>query len=153
QGWYAAEAHVDFVARQLGMDPVEFRMRNLIEGDEETVTGHHYRGLRGKETLSAATEAAGYATPKPAHVGRGVALAHRGPGGGESATSVLLAPDGAITVLTSVFEQGTGTYTTLRQVIAEELGVVPEDVTIQVVDTDLTPFDSGIGGGRGTRIV
>lgn len=152
QGFYAAESHVDCVAGLLGMDPVAFRMQNLIVEGDETVGGHHYRGLRGKETLQAAVDTAGYGSPKPANVGRGAAIIYRGPGGGESSAAVTLNEDGSVVVSTSVFEQGTGTYTTLRQVVGEELGLPPERVHVDIVDTDLMPFDSGIGGGRGTRI-
>jgi len=153
QGFFAAESHMDYVARQLGMDPLEFRMKNLVGEGDEMVSGGRYRGVRARETLHAAAEAAGYGSPKPTNVGRGVAIGHRSAGGGESAVTLTLAQDGSVIVSTSVFEQGTGTYTSLRQVVAEELGLSPDHVQVNIVDTDLTPFDSGIGGSHGTRIV
>ena len=153
QGYFAAESHIDRVAREVGMDPVEFRLKNLIEEGDATIEGSTYQGVRAKETLRAAVDKAGYASPKAPNVGRGVAMGFRGPGGGESSVEVALNPDGSVVVTTSVLDQGTGTYTTLRQVVAEELAMPPEDVQINPVNTDLMPFDSGIGGSRGTRIV
>jgi CO/xanthine dehydrogenase Mo-binding subunit len=153
QGFFAAESHMDCVARRLGMDPAEFRLKNLIEEGDETLTGGHYRGIKAKETLRAALKAAAYKSPKRTNVGRGVAMGYRGPGGGNTSVKVSLNPDGSIVIHTGLFEQGTGTYTTMRQIAAEELSCDPDEIRIEVHDTDSgVPFDSGIGGSRGTRV-
>lgn len=153
QGFFAAESHMDCVARKLGMDPCEFRRKNLIEEGDETLTGGHYKGIRAKQTLDAAIKAARYKSPKPANVGRGIAMGYRGPGGGNTALKISLNPDGSIVIHTGLFEQGTGTYTTMRQIAAEELACDPNEIRIEVLDTDGgVPFDSGIGGSRGTRV-
>ena len=153
QGFFAAESHIDTVAREIGMDPAEFRAKNLIEAGEETVYGSHYDGVRARETLQAAVAKAGYASPKPANVGRGVAMGYRSPGTGESSAGLTFDEEGRVTVTTPVFEPGTGSYTTMRQVAAEMLAYPPEEIIIEVLGTDKTPFDSGIGGSRGTRTV
>jgi CO/xanthine dehydrogenase Mo-binding subunit len=153
QGFFAAESHIDCVARKLGMDPYEFRLKNLIEEGETTLTGGHYRGIKAKDTLKAAAKTAGYKASKAAHVGRGIAMGYRGPGAGSTSLSLSLNPDGTIVIRTCLFEQGTGTYTTLRQIVAEELSLKPDEIQIQILDTDSgVPFDSGIGGSRGTRV-
>ena len=153
QGFFAAESHMDRVARKLGMDPAEFRLKNLIEEGDETLTGGHYRAIKAKETLRAALKAAAYKSPKRANIGRGVAMAYRGPGGGNTSVKISLNPDGSIIIHTGLFEQGTGTYTTMRQIVAEELSCDPDEIRIDVHDTDSgVPFDSGIGGSRGTRV-
>ena len=153
QGFFAAESHIDCVARKLGMNPYEFRMKNLMEEGDVTLTGGHYKAIKAKETLAAAAKAAGYATPKRKYVGRGVAMGYRGPGGGTTSLKVELAPDGRIVIHTSFFEQGTGTYTTLRQIVAEELGCAPDRIQIQTLDTDAgVSSDTGLGGSRGTRV-
>lgn len=153
QAFFAAESHMDCVARRLGMDPLEFRRKNLIEEGEPTVTGDHYRGVKAKETLEAAVKAARYRAPKAPNVGRGIAMGHRAPGGGTISLAVSLNPDGSVVLHTAVFEQGTGTYTTLRQIVAEELSLSPGQIQVKILDTDFgTPSDSGIGGSRGTRI-
>ena len=153
QGFFAAESHMDCVARKVGMDPYEFRLKNLMEEGDITLTGGHYQAIKAKETLKAAAKAAGYATAKGKYIGRGVAMGYRGPGGGTASLKVELSPDGSITIHTSFFEQGTGTYTTLRQTVAEELGCDPDVIQIKTLDTDAgVSSDTGLGGSRGTRV-
>jgi CO/xanthine dehydrogenase Mo-binding subunit len=153
QGFFAAESHMDCVARKIGMDPYEFRMTNLMKEGDATLTGGHYKAIKAKETLAAAAKAAGYSSPKAKYVGRGIAMGYRGPGGGTTSLKIELASDGSITIHTSYFEQGTGTYTTLRQIAAEELGCAPDDIQIKTLDTDSgVDSDTGLGGSRGTRV-
>ncbi len=153
QGFFAGESHIDLVARAIDMDPAEFRLRNVIREGDTTMAGDRLERIRAKETLEAALREADYYSPKPPGVGRGVAMAFRGTGTGESAARITLLPNGDVVIGTPVFEQGTGTYTIARQVVAEELGLDPEELRIELLDTAHSPFDSGIGGSRGTNIV
>ena len=152
QAVFAIESHIDCIARQLGRDPLDFRLQNLLEAGAETPIGTRYQSIRAKETLEAAVAAAGYHTPKAPNVGRGLAMGERPPAGGESHAAVTLTPDGAVIVHTSIFEPGTGTYTILRQIVAEELHVPIQSIQVQVWDTDGVPFDTGVGGSRVTRV-
>jgi carbon-monoxide dehydrogenase large subunit len=152
QAVFAIESHMDCIARQLGIDPLDFRLKNLIEEGDETPVGTRYQGMRAKETLEAAVAAAGYRTPKAPHVGRGIAIGERPPAGGESHATVTLNPDGSVIVHTSIFEPGTGTYTILRQIVAEELHLPLSSIQVRVWDTDGVPFDTGVGGSRVTRV-
>jgi carbon-monoxide dehydrogenase large subunit len=152
QGVFALESHLDDIARQIGVDPLEFRLKNLIVEGDETAFGHRLHHIRARETLQAAADAAGYHTPKPPYVGRGMAIGERPSGGGEATASITVKPDGRIVLGTPIFDQGTDTYTTLCQVTAEELGVLPEQVQIEIWNTDAIPFDSGVAGSRATRI-
>lgn len=152
QGFFAGESHIDMVARAIGMDPFDFRIKNVIKDGEPTFAGNAYKSVRAEETLRAAAAAGGYHTPKPTNVGRGLAIGYRAPGTGESSVTLILKPGGEVVVGTPVYEPGTGTYTTLRIVVAETLGVTPEMIDIQVMGTAVTGPDSGIGGSRGTRI-
>jgi CO/xanthine dehydrogenase Mo-binding subunit len=149
---FATESHMDCMARQLGLDPLDFRLQNLITTGDDTPTGTRYENIRAQETLEAAAAAAGYRTPKAPHVGRGIAMGERPPAGGESHAAVTLNPDGSVIVHTSIFEPGTGTYTILRQIVAEELALPLHRIQVQVWDTDGVPFDTGVGGSRVTRI-
>src|SRR5262249_56234963 len=102
-------------------------------------------------TLKAAAKAAAYSSPKARNVGRGIAMGYRGPGAGNTSLKIALNPDGSVFIHTSLFEQGTGTYTTMRQIVAEELNCDPDGIRINILDTDAgVSFDSGIGGSRGT---
>jgi CO/xanthine dehydrogenase Mo-binding subunit len=152
QAVFAIESHIDCIARQLGRDPLDFRLQNLLEAGAETPIGTRYQSIRAKETLEAVVAAAGYHTPKAPNVGRGIAMGERPPAGGESHAAVTLNPDGSVIVHTSIFEPGTGTYTILRQIVAEELHVPIQSIQIQVWDTDGVPFDTGVGGSRVTRV-
>jgi carbon-monoxide dehydrogenase large subunit len=152
QAVFAIESHIDCIARQLEKDPVDFRWQNLLEAGDETPIGTRYQGIRAKETLEAAVAAAGYRAPRAPNTGRGVAMGERPPAGGESHAAVTLNPDGSVIVHTSIFEPGTGTYTILRQIVAEELQLPLQSIQVQVWDTDGVPFDTGVGGSRVTRV-
>src|SRR5207237_8159269 len=65
QGMFAVESHMDLIAREVGMDPAEFRMKNLIGEGEENALGRKMTGVKAGETLKAALDAAGWKTPKP----------------------------------------------------------------------------------------
>ncbi len=152
QGSFAMESHLDEVARRLGMDPLEFRLRNVLRDGQRTPMNELFADVRAKETLQAAAERSGYGSAKPPNVGRGIAMCARPAGGGESYAEVVLNADGAIVVKTPIFEPGTGAYTMFAQVAAETLGVSAEDVQVEVWDTDAVPFDSGVAGSRTTRM-
>jgi CO/xanthine dehydrogenase Mo-binding subunit len=152
QGVFALESHLDDIARQIGVDPLAFRLKNLIVDGDETAFGEQLEHVRARETLQAAADAAGYQMPKPPLVGRGMAIGDRPSGGGEATAAITVHADGRVILGTPIFDQGTDTYTTLRQVVAEELQIEPEHIEIEVWDTDAIPFDSGVAGSRATRI-
>ena len=157
QATFASESHMDDIARRVGMTPLEFRMKNLIEEGDETLTGRRYpgvpaEGVKTRETLEAAAEAASYTAPKPPYVGRGIAVAERTKGGGQGHAAVTLAPDGSVVLHTPIFEQGSGSYTCLRQMVAEELVQPIERVQVEVWNTDAVPFDTGVAASRVTYI-
>jgi CO/xanthine dehydrogenase Mo-binding subunit len=156
QAIFAIESHIDEVARAIGMDPVDFRLRNLIESGEELAAGERLEDVRAKETLVAAVEASGYRNPASAqgtiHTGRGVAIGDRSQGGGQATAAFTLRPDGSVVIGTPVFDQGTGSYTTLYQALAEELGVGFDRIELEVWDTDSVTFDAGLGGSIQSRL-
>jgi len=149
---FASESHMDEIARQLGMDPMDLRMKNMLEEGDENPLGTVYENIRAKETLEAAVTVSGYRNSKAPNVGRGVAVSDRPTAGGESHASVTLNPDGTVVVHTAIFEPGTGTYTLLRQIVGEEFNLPVDAIEVQVWDTDGVPFDTGVGGSRVTRV-
>ncbi|MQG20919.1 MAG: xanthine dehydrogenase family protein molybdopterin-binding subunit [SAR202 cluster bacterium] len=152
QGIFAGESHLDEIARILGIDPLEFRLKNLVGEGDVTATGSLYRDVKAKETLEAASMAARYGSPLAMNVGRGMAMGARAPGGGETHVGVIFQKDGTVVARTPILDQGTGTYTTVNQVVAEELGLSSDKVQIIPWNTDAVSFDTGIGGSRGTRV-
>ena len=152
QGSFAMESHLDEVARRISMDPLEFRMKNVLREGQRTPMNELFGEVRAEETLLAAIERSGYGGAKPSGVGRGIAMCARPAGGGESYAEVILNADATVVVRTPIFEPGTGAYTMFAQVAAEVLDVDVGNVTVQVWDTDAVPFDSGVAGSRTTRM-
>ncbi|MCH8847540.1 MAG: xanthine dehydrogenase family protein molybdopterin-binding subunit [Chloroflexi bacterium] len=152
QAVFSIESQMDCVAEAIGMDPLELRAKNLVRDGDATGVGDRFHHVRGVETLEAAAAAADYGARKAPHVGRGIALTKQEAGGGIAHASVTLGPDGSVVLSTPIFEQGSGTYTLLRQVVAEALGLAPERVRVEVWDTDAVENDTGISGDRGTRL-
>ena len=149
---FASESHMDCIAQKLGMNPLDFRLKNLLADGDEDPTGMKYEAIRAKETLDAAIAASEYHAPKAANVGRGMAIGERATAGGESHAAVTLNLDGSVTVNSSIFEPGTGTYTVLAKIVAEELKLSVERIKVKVWDTDAVNFDTGVGGSRSTRM-
>jgi CO/xanthine dehydrogenase Mo-binding subunit len=156
QSVFASEAQIDLIARELGMDPYDFRMKNLIEDGDESPLGHHWINVMGKKTLNAAIEASEYGQPRPQvagkKVGRGVAIYERHVGAGTSAAKVAVDPDGTVTLYTALRDTGSGFYTVLRQIVGQELGVPYNQVRLVTWTTDDIPFDTGAGGSRVTHV-
>ena len=156
QSIFASEAQLDLIARELGIDPYDFRMRNLVRDGDVSPLGHHWHNVMGTRTLEAAAQAAGYHQPKPVipgkKVGRGVAIYERHIGAGTSVAKVVVAPDGTVTLYTALRDTGSGFYTVLRQIIGQELGVPYNTVRMEAWTTDDTVFDTGVGGSRVTHV-
>src|SRR3970282_1372015 len=83
QTFFALESHMDIIARELGMDPADFRWTNLLSEGEEDAVGQRLHSVRFREVLQAALSAAGGQKHKPGY-GRGIALYGRHIGGGDS---------------------------------------------------------------------
>jgi len=156
QALWALESHIDEIARQLDIDPVDFRMMNLAEGGEPVALGEVYIENRSKEVLRAAVESSSYATKREAAdgllYGRGVAIGERAPGGGQNNAQVTMHEDGSVSLQTPLFDQGAGSVTVLRQMVAETMGLPTERVRVEVMETGMFEMDSGIGGSRVTNI-
>jgi CO/xanthine dehydrogenase Mo-binding subunit len=152
QAFWALESQMDEVARAIGMDPLQFRLKNLIDEGEPMPAGEPFEEIRVKETLQAAIDVSGYGKPKARFIGRGIAIGERPPGGGEGNASVTLRPDGTALIGTPIFDQGTGVYTLMRQIVAEELQLPQERVEVEIWPTGVVASDSGVAGSWATRV-
>ena len=156
QSIFASEAQMDLIARALGIDPYDFRMRNLVRDGDVSPLGHHWHNVMGTRTLEAAAQAAGYHQPKAVipgkQIGRGIAICERHVGAGTSVAKVAIAPDGTVTLYTALRDTGSGFYTVLRQIIGQELGVSYNTIRMETWSTDDTVFDTGVGGSRVTHV-
>ncbi len=144
QAVFAAEAHMDLLARELGMDRLEFRLKNALrnpDGSESTVP----------MLLRAATDAVGWGEPKRRFVGRGVAIASRHMGGGKGSCAITVNPDGTVTAMTAAPDVGTGTTTVVAAVAAECFGIPVDEVHLVRGTTDDFPNDTEAGASRMTN--
>ena len=153
QTTFAMESQIDIIARELGMDPVEFRMKNLLDDGDATPFGQKLKGVVVKKTLKKALDVSGWAKRKPKNVGRGVAVYERPSGAGRSGAAITVESDGAVTVNLGVPDVGPGIHTVVQQIIGEVLDLAREQVKICVEDTDSSPYDSGTGGSKSTNSV
>ncbi len=149
---FASESQIDLIARELGLDPVEMRLKNLIEdGDETPASGGPLSDVHGKETLRRAAELAQWGTgSRQKNRGRGVALGYWLVGGMASSAGVKLNEDGTVTVMTGIIDLS-GTVTSLGQIAAEVLGVDLADVHVRTADSDFAPHSTISAGSQGLR--
>ena len=160
QSLFAVESQMDIMAEKLGLDPVEFRLKNVLQEGDSQPSGRPLRDPRGKEVLERLVKVSGLKRKKPARLrnksgvllGRGVALGNHHIGPGESSAELFLDPRGALRLVTGVRDVGVGAYTMHRQVTAEILGVEPELVEVKIGGTDSATYDEGIRAQRGIHI-
>ena len=160
----AREQMVDVVAGRLGIDPLEFRRRNMITKDQQpytTSTGLVYETVTPLETLDQLAELVGYDDFRAEQAaareqGRllGIGLAsyiEASPGFGilgAEQVSIRIDYQGKVLASTGSGSHGQSVETTIAQVVAESLGVDIEDVRVVQNDTATSPFGSGTGGSR-----
>ena len=148
---FAVESHMDMIARELGLDPYEFRMLNVLRDGDANPVGEKWLNVRAEDALRQAAETAGWHNPKTKpYTGRGISISDQPPGSGQSSAEVTMDADGKATLLMSLWDTGTGAHTVLRQVVAETLTIPVEDVGVIIQDTDAVAFESGPGGSRVT---
>src|SRR5215207_2042356 len=152
QASFASESHVDMIARELGIDPIELRLRNVVRDTTPNVAGRAFHAPRGAEVLDTLRRESRWNEPLPPHRGRGVAFGQRHVGSGASAVTCRLLNDGRVEVLTGSPEQGTGTYTVIQRIAAAALSISPHRVTVTHVDTPDAEPDAGVGGSRATTV-
>lgn len=147
---FASESAIDELAAKAGIDPFEFRRRNLLENGESDPNGHSWVEFRGKQTLEAAIAAMGE-RPVPAGwlSGRGVSVYNRATSTStETSLCLVPLPDAKLRVEIPVVETGTGSHTLVRELLSRELGYPGEDIEVVQVSTDDLPQDPGAGGSR-----
>jgi CO/xanthine dehydrogenase Mo-binding subunit len=158
---WAYESQMDDIARRLGMDPVELRLKNMIQEGDTFVTGDKLVSVGISECLSQAAEAIGWQgteaasaipTDRPGVVrGKGIACMIKSTmTPSNSAASVRLNADGSAQLLTSSVEIGQGATTSLAQIVADAIGIQFGRVSVTLPDTDVTPYDQSTSSSRTT---
>ena len=173
---YLVERIVDCLADELGMDPAEIRMKNLLQPEQfpyTTPTGWEYDSGDYPRALQMALDIAGYAELRAEQaakrergelMGIGISFFTEGVGAGPRKHMDILGlgmadgaelrvhPTGKAQLRLSVQTQGQGHETTFAQIVAHELGIPPEDIEVIHGDTDNTPFGLGTYGSRSTPV-
>ncbi len=147
---FAAEQAIDELARELKMDPLEFRLANASKEGTRQVVGPKFGSIGCIETLVAAKKHAHYAAPideppKTKRRGRGVATGFWGNTGGPAACVASVNQDGTVSLIEGSPDIG-GSRTVVAMQLAEVLGIRARDVNPTVVDTDSIGFTSQTGG-------
>jgi xanthine dehydrogenase molybdenum-binding subunit len=169
QATFAVEAHMDAMAAAIGMDPLEFRLKNAQAPGEVTGQGMVFRSCGFQDCLKIAAERSDYqlkhreyaAQQKaPGAIKKGIGIAsmlHVGGGAkiypSDGCGTILKLDDfGHVTLITGASEIGQGSETVLAQLVCEELGLPMSAVTVVNNDTDITPWDVGVHASRTTFI-
>jgi carbon-monoxide dehydrogenase large subunit len=173
---YLIERLVQNAAYETGADPVEFRRQNFIKPDQfpyKSATGFEYDSGDYEAALDLALEKLGYddlrreqaeAREQGRLIGIGIASFTEVVGAGlgseyqiaglrmNDGAELRIHPTGKAVLKLSVKSQGQGHETTFAQIVAEELGLQPEDIEVQEGDTDNTPYGLGTYASRSTPV-
>ena len=169
QAAFAVEQQMDEISEKLGIDPIELRIKNAHkEGETHPFFDGTFTTYRYEDCLRQGAERIGWDQRKPA--GSGVGIKKRGIGLGSvptwtsncvaqpdlyehSGAIVKLNPDGTANIAVGAVDIGCGQNTVYCQIVAEELGIPMEQVSMSNVDTSNVPFDAPIHASRGTNAV
>jgi 4-hydroxybenzoyl-CoA reductase subunit alpha len=159
---FAVDLQLDLIAKDLGIDPIEIRLKNARQAGDITITKAKIGSCGFTECLNKTSNEAdwkkkwgklkegnGIGIGTMASVS-GAAFNHFGTTSAYSAATIKLMDDGTISLLTGASDIGQGSDGTLAQIVAEELGVNFEDIRVTSADTELTPVDFGTYSGRVT---
>jgi aerobic carbon-monoxide dehydrogenase large subunit len=173
---YLIERMVDALAREMCVDQIDLRMNSFIDPGQfpyETTTGWTYDSGNYAETMKVAMDIAGYddllreqkeKRERGELMGIGVSFFTEGVGAGprkhmdilgmsmNDGADLRVHPSGKAVVSLSAQTQGQGHETTFAQIVAEELGIPPEDIEVRHGDTDKTPYGLGTYGSRSTPV-
>jgi 4-hydroxybenzoyl-CoA reductase subunit alpha len=165
-GW-AIESHMDLAAKDLGLDPIELRLRNITTPNMITINKMHLTTNGLKECIERAAESSDWKNKRNNPKYHKDGIWRRGIGIGiaadvmgskmykshESAGAIVkIEEDGSVYLFTGAADTGQGSNTALSQIAAHALGVKYERIKCKSGDTEITPFDTGSFASRVTFI-
>jgi CO/xanthine dehydrogenase Mo-binding subunit len=162
QATFAIESNMDQLAEASGMDPLELRLKNANEPGEVTPQRFKVTSCALKECIEEVGRRLDWENKKKGEKkpGRGIGIAsliHVGGGArvykSDGCGTIVKVDDfGSVDVFTGATDIGQGSDTIIAQLVAEEMGVLPEDVNIIDRDTDVCPWDVGVHASRTTFV-
>lgn len=152
---FAGESQIEVAAAQIGMDPAELRLKNLLKKGQELRPG--LKGLDANlasclKRLMRASSWKKSIRRKNAPIGMGCAITNAG-ATPVSVAMIRMQADGIAHIAAGSTEMGQGVRTTLTQIAAEELTLPMEQFRVQGADTKVTPYDSSTGSSRSTTLM
>ena len=148
QGSFSVEPVIDELAEKLGLDPMEFRLMNVVKEGDRQPNGVQHPVFGAREMEEAMRDHPHYNTPLTGpNQGRGVATGYRWQGGQASSVTINVNSDGTISLTSGSVDIG-GSRTAIAMQAAEVLGISAEDVSPSVVDTDSVGYTANTGGSR-----
>jgi CO/xanthine dehydrogenase Mo-binding subunit len=151
---WAYESHMDMMARELGLDPIEFRRRNLLRDGRPQATGTVLRDAALDKVLDRLEALMDWDQPfdrggGTLRRGRGVAIGFKAcVSPTTSLAAVNVSADGSCTVYCSTADMGQGSDTAMAQIAGEVLHMAAESIRVVHSDTDVTPYDMATLGSR-----
>ena len=167
QATFAVESHMDKLAALVGMDPLAFRLHNAQQEGEMTPQGMHFKSCGFHECLTTSSQKSnfiekheGNRKQKSGSIRRGIGIAsllHVGGGAKiyrtDGCGTILKIDDfGKVIVMTGSTDIGQGSETVIAQLVAEELGLPMQSITVINNDSEITPWDVGVHASRTTFI-
>ncbi len=141
---WAFESQADLIAERIGVDPLEFRLKNLLKKGDAYTPGDTPVDCDLKEGLLKVAKALDWKR-KPArpYTGKGLSCCIKDAGGTFkiAGATVKMSSDGSAVLLTGTVEMGQGARTALSQVAAEELSLSLDRISVAQLDTDVVPYD------------
>jgi carbon-monoxide dehydrogenase large subunit len=161
----AREMAIDYAARELGIDPVDFRRKNLLSGGDLPFTspsGQVFKEITPLETLEQAIDMLDYPAfrreqdegrQRGKYLGLGISVyveptSMKAPTLASEGATVRVESSGRVVAYMGTTSHGQSVETTMAQVVADAMGVSYDDVTIVQADTQSTPYGPGTGGSR-----
>ncbi len=156
---FALGSQLDLMAQDLGIDPVELRLKNAVDKNFTTPSKIHYASCGLKECIRKASRKSGWKRkhgklPPYRGIGIGCGVIRSGGKGmmdhDTSAATINIEEDGKVSLFLGIPDMGQGSHTAMAIITAEILGITPDDINVIAGDTDLAPLDMGAMAQRGT---
>ena len=149
---FALETHLDMIAEELAIDPVELRLKNAVQTGDTLPTTSNIISCGLSRCIQRSAESMGWKEkrgklPRGKGIGMGCTYFFGGgaklppPHSPSSAAFVKCNPDGTVNLLSGYVDTGTGAGSMYAQIAAEELGIAADDIKVTLADTEVTPTD------------
>ena len=153
---WAYESHTDLIAREMGLDPVEFRRKNILRDGRPHATGTIMKDAAIGQVLESLAERMNWNAPFDRGTGtvkrgRGIAIGLKASISPTTSGAIVnVSADGSIVLYTNTIDMGQGSDTAMAQIVAEVLNVPGETIKVVHGNTDVAPYDMGTLGSRST---